>query len=295
MHNVWVSRGNGPPGGAFYLPPDAVVDKNTDLSPFWNSKTAPTFWKSTEVTTTGGLGYTYADFKGVDVNDLNAVRKTVLDIIRGYSQAGRVQATKALGSAQGAPTILAALGNAGPEASNTRSLDVVTTNTTSSNPHPPAHNNPHPPAHNNPHPPAHNNPHPPAHNNSHSTESATHTTQDNHINNWTVRIRAKHHELGRSFSVLIFLGPVPEDSTQWLTSPNLAGVDHAFVNSTAFSCANCRGQSETVTEGFVHINDFIASHHPELASYGEEVIKPYLKEHLSWRVTDVCLDKCSTA
>lgn len=271
---VWVTPGASPIGGAFYLPPDVTVDTNTDLSPFWNSQSAPTFWNSSDVVSTSPLGYAYADFQGVDLNDPQAVRSRTVQVIQGYMQRPRsfaaepptaaAVATRELPKASAPTQVLAAV----PAPSTTAAPAVKqapgvakplhTFATLASKRSAPVASNPHPaPAH-----------------------------HDNTILNWTVRIRAKHNELGRSFSILVFIGPVPEDPSQWLESPDLVDVEHVFANSAATACANCRHQVETVSEGFVHLNDFIAQHHPELGSFDEDTIKPFLKDNLSWKTVD---------
>jgi hypothetical protein len=55
------------------------------------------------------------------------------------------------------------------------------------------------------------------------------------------------------FAVLIFLGQVPNDPSQWHTAPTFVGSHHAFVNSAASQCDNCgREQADLVVESFVH-------------------------------------------
>ena len=103
---------------------------------------------------------------------------------------------------------------------------------------------------------------------------------------WTARIEFKKYELGMSFSVLIFLGEVPENPQEWRISTNYVGGSHAFVNSAASSCANCRNQQELVVEGFVHLNHAIVKL-SGLGSLEPNVIKPYLTHNLHWRVQKV--------
>jgi tyrosinase len=86
--------------------------------------------------------------------------------------------------------------------------------------------------------------------------------------------------------VLIFLGDVPGDANQWRTSSSYVGGHHAFVNSAANQCGNCRKQADIVVEGFVHLNLAIAKK-SGLNSYEPEKVIPYLKENLHWRVQAV--------
>jgi len=117
------------------------------------------------------------------------------------------------------------------------------------------------------------------------------------INDWTCRIHCKKYELGGSYWVLIFLGEVPEDPSKWRTCSTFVGGHYCFVNSAADKCSNCRTQADLVVEGFVHLNNAIASR-SGLSSYDPSVVTPYLKENLHWRVqtvrvTTLCRDRRS--
>jgi tyrosinase len=106
------------------------------------------------------------------------------------------------------------------------------------------------------------------------------------IQDWTVRIQVKKYELHQTFLVLLFLGEVPADASQWRTSPSFVGIHATFVNSSADQCSNCREQADLVTEGFVHLNKKLATV-PGLSSLDPSVVSPYLKENLHWRVQQV--------
>ena len=103
---------------------------------------------------------------------------------------------------------------------------------------------------------------------------------------WTARVEFKKYEFGTSFSVLIFLGRVPENPREWRSSPTYVGGHHAFVNSAAGSCANCSNQRHLVVEGFVHLNHAI-SQLSGLGSLEPNVVGPYLTKNLQWRVLKV--------
>jgi Tyosinase C-terminal domain len=100
---------------------------------------------------------------------------------------------------------------------------------------------------------------------------------------WTVRIHVKKYELRKSFTVLIFVGPVPDDPSQWRKASSYVGSHSTFVNGSAVQCANCRAQADVVTEGFVHLNRALGG----LSSYEPQVVSPYLRENLHWRVQAV--------
>jgi tyrosinase len=106
------------------------------------------------------------------------------------------------------------------------------------------------------------------------------------IYDWAARIHAKKYELGHGYVVLIFLGEVPDDPSQWRTCHSFVGAHCAFVNTDAEQCANCREQGELVAEGFVHLNTIIAKR-SGLSSYEPSVVAPYLRDNLHWRVQAV--------
>jgi tyrosinase len=101
---------------------------------------------------------------------------------------------------------------------------------------------------------------------------------------WNARIHFKKYELGTSFSVLIFLGTVPEDPEDWRTTGTFVGAHHAFVSKTGGKRTN---HGDVVDEGFVQLNQAIAQH-SGLNSFEPEVIKPFLTKELHWRVQRVC-------
>ena len=103
---------------------------------------------------------------------------------------------------------------------------------------------------------------------------------------WTARIECEKYELGRSFSVLLFLGEVPEASEEWQLCSSFVGAYHVFVNSVAERCANCSSQVEFVAEGFVHLDHKILQH-SGLHSLEPDVVEPYLTQTLQWRVQTV--------
>jgi tyrosinase len=106
------------------------------------------------------------------------------------------------------------------------------------------------------------------------------------VHDWTVRIHVKKYKLRQSFTVLIFLGSVPDDPSQWRKASSYVGSHAAFANGSAVRCANCRAQADVVTEGFVHLNRALGRH-SGLSSYEPQVVSPYLRENLHWRVQGV--------
>ncbi|KAJ7480970.1 hypothetical protein FB451DRAFT_986454, partial [Mycena latifolia] len=80
-----------------------------------------------------------------------------------------------------------------------------------------------------------------------------------------------------------FLGTVPDDPKQWRTSPNFVGAPHVFANSVPNRCANCRAHRDAEVEGFVHLNEGIIEN-SGLHSLEPNVVEPYLKNNLHWRV-----------
>jgi tyrosinase len=102
---------------------------------------------------------------------------------------------------------------------------------------------------------------------------------------WFIRVRVKKFQLKQSFTILFFLGPVPEDVAEWRTSEYLVGSHGEFVNSNPESCANCKENGDAITEGFIGLDDRL-----EEMGHGkktEEQIENYITENIHWRVQKV--------
>ena len=250
------------------------------MTPFWDAQT--TFWASAAVTDTSKLGYSYPDFNGVDVSNPDAVRTAIstrVNQLYGSSSFG----SSFLAVPQSIPAPVSPLADTAkkvPAASSAHTASLAATKTVPAS-HSPAISQHHPSStkvtvkHMNIHPSAH-------------PTAAEHSSGPPHHGfwEWTARVEFKKYELGTSFSVLIFLGQVPENPREWRISPNYVGGHHAFVNSAAGSCANCSNQQDLVVEGFVHLNHAIAQH-SGLTSLEPNVVEPYLTHNLHWRVQKV--------
>ena len=277
---VWVSKGPAE-AGTFTISGSSSVDANTSmlndpctsypvfteilaLTPFWESQT--TYWLSSQCTATGNLKYSYPEFNGLDLGNPNAVRVAIGNYIN--QQYGGGGGFSLFGG--GAPLSLfaqpAAGGAQAPAQGHSESPITEAVSAVKSGISGIAHE-------------------------FHSRGGNPHTAQkpahgqEAHkaLYDWTVRIHFKKYELGGSFAVLIFLGQVPDDPSQWRTAPTFVGSHHAFVNSAASQCNNCRDQADIVIEGFVHLNSALAAR-SGLSSFDPSVVSPYLKENLHWRV-----------
>ncbi|KAF8061616.1 tyrosinase [Lyophyllum atratum] len=248
---VWVSKGDSE-DGSFVLPREIPVDVDTPLTPFWNAET--TFWASAGTQDTAKLGYTYPEFDGLDMSDARAVRTAIGQIVNqryGSSVFGGVFGTSTDGNAKMAQ--VAATGTEDGTAQNFAARGPALLSLSAQ---------------------------------LGSADHVDHATTTSDYHEWTARVEFSKYELGCSFSVLLFLGEVPEDPEEWLISPNFVGAHHAFVNSASGECDNCRNQANIVVEGFVHLNSAIAEH-SGLSSFDPAVIVPYLTQNLSWRIQKV--------
>ncbi|KIJ93713.1 hypothetical protein K443DRAFT_111646 [Laccaria amethystina LaAM-08-1] len=111
---------------------------------------------------------------------------------------------------------------------------------------------------------------------------AIHHAGHGYPRDWTARVEFKKFEIGHSFSILLFLGSVPEKPEEYYTSPHFIGAHHAFVNSSPSHCQNCQNQKELVEEGFVHLSRGILKY-GKLESLDAAVVEPYLTKDLHWR------------
>lgn len=97
---------------------------------------------------------------------------------------------------------------------------------------------------------------------------------------WSARIRCKEHALGGSYSVLLFLGPVPASPDEWMTAPSFAGTFDCFTSSGPIP----DGQKDKEVQGFVDLSVGLSYDLPELTA---ERVVPYLRQNLHWRVQKV--------
>ncbi|KAF8263972.1 tyrosinase [Lactarius quietus] len=276
---VWVTRGPAE-GGTFTISGNASMDNNTNLTPFWNSQTG--YWISSGTTTTQTLDYSYPEFNNVP-SDPTSIRNAIGAYINqqygGSSGAFSAQSIAGPGVSFLAQPPAAAAAPAAPAPAAPAATPA------SSSPAPAAAGTVHPFA---------------------SRGGPPHTAAKAQpgqggpqvIQDWTVRIHFKKYELRQSFAVLIFLGEVPADASQWRSCPSFVGAHVAFVNSSAEQCSNCREQEDLVAEGFVHLNKALASV-PGLSSFEPSVVTPYLRSNLHWRVqgtdrTEVPLDRLTS-
>jgi hypothetical protein len=222
-----------------------------DLTPFWDSQKG--YWVSSETTTTSKLSYSYPEFNNL-TGDSGAIQAAIANYI---NQQYGGSSFSSLGTAGPAVSFLAqAPADGGAQAPSA----------------PAAAGSVHPFA-------SRGGPQTTA--KAQQGKEAPQVVQD-----WTARIHFKKYELGQSFAVLLFLGEVPADASQWRSSPSFVGAHVAFVNSAADHCANCREQADLVAEGFVHLNTAIAKS-SGLSSFEPRVVTPYLRDNLHWRVQAV--------
>lgn len=291
---VWVSR-NEAEAGTFTLPPRTPVDTNTPLTPFYNGQN--TFWPSAATVSTAPLGYSYPDFNGLDLGNTTAVRTAISArvnqlygsfVFRTAAVSGAASALSAA-TTQLTQTVSAAFDSTTAEkqqplaaaASLPKAAPAVRSVASVASGHGPTaeHPAPHPEPGHSFKLPGHILPHL-EHGHSHQAPPAP----PNHgLYEWTARIESKQFELSSSYSVLIFLGTVPDDPKEWLVSPNFIGSSWAFVNSSAQECANCRDNDDLVIEGFVHLNAAIVRF-SGLDSLEPDAVLPYLTKNLHWRV-----------
>jgi tyrosinase len=282
-YGLKVAQLNAEPGPSLQIPPSMPIlvcwvlipscltlsySHIPALTPFWDTQTG--YWASSRVTTTSVLGYTYPEFNGLDLGNQSAVRQAITQYVNKQYGPSRVRAA----SSSASPGISlfaqppAAGGAQTPVAGGTSLADeaVSAVKSTAAGILHPFHSRGGPP---------------------HTAEKAQHGKEGQTVvHDWACRIHCKKFELGGSFWVLIFLGQVPDDPSQWRSCPSFVGGHYVFVNSSADQCANCRGQADVVSEGFVHLNKPIASR-SDLPSFEPSVVSPYLKENLHWRVQAV--------
>ncbi|KAJ4488015.1 tyrosinase [Lentinula aciculospora] len=253
---VWIT--DGPSGdGTWTIPADTVVGKDTNLTPFWNTQSS--YWISSTVTDTSKMGYTYPEFNNLDMGDKVAVRAAIATKVNKLYGGPFTSFPVTLQQPSPSPVTADASVTVQDEGGVSSLLSDSQTKPT-----------------------------PRSIDNAPQVKLAStgHNDEQKEFWEWTARVQVKKNEVGGSFKVLFFLGTVPDDPKEWATDSHFVGAFHGFVNSSAERCANCRRQRDVVLEGFVHLNDGIARL-SGLNSFNPDVVEPYLKENLHWRVQKV--------
>ncbi|PCH38806.1 Di-copper centre-containing protein [Wolfiporia cocos MD-104 SS10] len=242
MHpKVWVTPGEQP-GGTYTITNDGNVDVASDLTPFWNSQS--TYWKSSEIHSHETFHYSYPEFQDLNGASTDAVRKAIWDkvtLLYGNADITTTTATAVPFAPSGFPEP----GN--PSSPTTSTSGNTTTNSIAS---------------------------------TGSTTGSTTTAATASIapptsgayHDWTIHLKYKKHELGRSFRILVSLGD------------KYVGAVSAFVSSAADRCANCQRNIDADIEGFVHINQALVAKFPGIGSLSPDQVRPILAQHLSYRI-----------
>jgi len=277
---VWVSSGPAE-GGTWTISGNDTIDNKTNLTPFWNSQSG--FWASSGTMATSSLNYSYPEFNNLNLGNAEAAQRAIASYVNQHYGGGEFSVLESITptpgvnllaqppaqppasdapavAAQGASSVTAAL-------SSVKSAVAGVIHHAQEGVHAAAGIIHYVQKH------------------VHAALIAAHLESDSPtvIYDWSVRIHAKKYELGHGYIVLIFLGQVPNDPSQWRTSPSFVGAHVAFVNTEAEHCDNCREQAELVVEGFVHLNAAI-SKLSGLSSFDPSVVAPYLRDNLHWRV-----------
>jgi tyrosinase len=109
---------------------------------------------------------------------------------------------------------------------------------------------------------------------------------------WITNIKAKKHELGRSYNVHIFLGDVPAgDSVLYPLANSHVGTYSVFTRAQNTGCARCQQQRAADLEisGQILLTVALVERYlaGDLPSMQPEHVVPYLQRNLHWRVTHV--------
>jgi len=236
-YDVWVTPGDQP-GGTYTIKDSGPVNVQSDLTPFWLTESS--FWNSTEVRDwAGALHYSYPDFDGLKGKSPAEIRTAILE--RVGKLYGPVTPTP-LPFQPGGPII---------PSSGSGSVQPGGPEIPAGGPGPVQPGGPEKPP------------------TGTSSGGSTTVEYNSTTHEWTVHIRFKKFELGKSYSIQVFL-----DETY-------VGSVSAFTSTSAHRCENCRNNLDIELEGFVHLNEVILQ---KLRTLSPDVVKPYLTKELSLKV-----------
>jgi tyrosinase len=251
--------------------------RTPDLTPFWKSGSA--FHRSTDDPVKNFIKFrsTYPEFVGLDGLPPDQLKAKIQEKVDALYDPN----SRRLGIPVGPASALAAAGAAGAAAvarvaqAPQAVLQAAAPVTLAAFATPPAQATAaqaHPPA---------AQAHPPAPAPAHTHGATAHLTALQRLD-WFARIRVKKYQFKQSFTVFIFLGPVPNHVAQWRSSPNLAGSHSEFVNSDPEHCANCMENADIITEGFIALDDDLER--KGFTNQSEAEIEKYISDNIHWRI-----------
>jgi tyrosinase len=232
-----------------------------DLAPFW--KDAQSYWSPDGCRDFTTLGYTYPEFVGQDLSNKAQLRSAILakvNSLYGSKFIRPVPRSLAASVSAAASSLVSQLSGKGAPKAAPAAAPAA--------PKPAAASKPPPrPA---------------------ATAAIANPDPNDEFNmvDWRVRILSPKYKLGGAYSILVFLGPVPEQISEWRNSGNLVGTVEVFANIQPDQCANCRSRPDLTIEGTVYLNQVLAR--SPLRTFEPQAVAAYLKENLHWRVTKVC-------
>lgn len=103
------------------------------------------------------------------------------------------------------------------------------------------------------------------------------------LKEWSAQLSFKEFEIYGSFSIFIFLGPVPADPAQWRSDPTCAGVYYVYGGGSVETPSD---HEERRKHGYVQLNRAIAKH-ANFESFEPDLVVPFLKTKINWGVVQV--------
>ncbi|KZT70397.1 Di-copper centre-containing protein [Daedalea quercina L-15889] len=246
-YDVWVTPGDQP-GGTYTIKDDGPINVQSDLTPFWLTQSS--YWKSTEVRDwAGSLNYSYPDFDGLKGASLPEMRKAILQRVAKlygptplpFNPGGPIIPAGGSGSIQPGGPIIPAGGSGSTQPGGPKI-----------------------PLGGGPGPVQPGGPEKPPTTQSNPGDSTT-VQFNSATHEWTVHIRFKKFELGKSYSIQVFLGET------------YVGSVSAFTSGSAQRCENCRNNMNVELEGFVVLNEAIWA---KVHTLAPDVVVPFLSEQL---------------
>ncbi|RGP66614.1 oleate-activated transcription factor 1 [Fusarium longipes] len=100
---------------------------------------------------------------------------------------------------------------------------------------------------------------------------------------WQVFLRVKNFALTGTWAIHVFMGELPESTTDWFLSENRVGSVTMLSNRSRAQCANCISQAESdiLVTGTVPLNEALEER--GIDTDDVHAVVEYLKKELSWR------------
>jgi len=102
---------------------------------------------------------------------------------------------------------------------------------------------------------------------------------------WHLSVESDKNERGSPYWVLVFVGEVPDDKSEWRTSPSLIG-DHYAMPDNHFKVSTGEKANPSPVRSAFAFEPRFRDFPEELPTREPKDVLPFIKKHIRWRVLE---------